>query len=142
MTSPIEQAEELLRTKIEKMTEQEFNLGLAILMKYEVKTQNNDVQVFKDNNWITYEPMKNWEQFGVVISNQPISTHSQEIQDDNDKVIGFRHSCNAGFSGTKTEGNNYQKVVAQTCIKLLEHNIQYHPENYSGTAKLKNKKKM
>ncbi len=142
MTSPIEQAEELLRTKTEKMTDQEFNLGLAILMKYDVRTQNDEIQVFKDNNWIAYDPMKNWEQFGEVISNQPISTHSQEIQDDNDKVIGFRHSCNAGFSSTSCEGNNYQKVVAQTCIKLLEHNIRYHPEDYSEPAKPKNKKKM
>lgn len=131
-------AQKLLRIKIDKMENQELTLGFALLMQYDVKEKNNEILIFSDNQWITYNPLENWQQLGDVLQTQAIVVGTHHRHDEKDKLTGYYYSCHGFFSGTQYEGSDYAITVARSCMALLEHNIKYPPEDANEVPILKN----
>ena len=118
-------AQKVLRIKPEELDTLDMNLGLALLMEFDIEWHGSVVNIRHENGWTEWNPMENWQQFGEVLQSQPIVVSSHQQFNENDKPDGCYFRAHAYFSGTHTDGWDYREVVAQTCVKLLEHNLKY-----------------
>jgi hypothetical protein len=120
----------VLRVKAHELSNEEIDLGLALLCEYECQFDMNTgkVDVLKDGQWVVWYPMTNWEQFGEVLEMNELvcATHANHDADGNPE--GFWYSAHGYFGGIKCEGFNYRRVVGVTAIMLLEHNMKYRYE--------------
>ena len=120
-------ANSVLRIKFDDMTNEELNLGLAILMGFDPRVEEGKVYVkYEGLDEFEYFPMDNDVQFFQILRNQPFVVASHEKYDDktnSEKVTGYWYSAHAYIGGTSTEGHDYKEVVAETAMKLLEHNM-------------------
>lgn len=123
----------VLRIKPVELDDDELNLAAGLLMGLEVQEVEGGrmVSLFtKADGVVRFEPSKDWEHYGHLVSNRSFVTGSHAMRDDPDapeKVTGHWYSAHSFYSGTESEGYDLRRVVLECAAKRLAHEVKYPP---------------
>lgn len=130
----IEVARELLRVRVDAMSEPELDLAMALLLRKNFGLQTDAIGsplVNDDRELHRFSPTTDWNDYGEVVTQVQVVTSTHALYDDpedEERVTGNYYRCHGFFGGVESSGRDLRKVVGQACAKLLVHELEFGRE--------------
>lgn len=126
-------AVDLLRSKPERMTDDELDWAMALLLQAPLRVTRRAtgwlIEVpHPPSAWRPFSPTRDWANYGEVVTQVELVTGTHLEYDDPadlQRVTGRWFSCHAFVSGTSVDGRDLRRTVGQSCAMRLAHEIEY-----------------